>query len=226
MMNFWRKSYLFLLLVLSTFGANAQTFDNLVQVDGVVMTSDSLRYVPNATVIVKNQNRGVECSNTGVFSIVCYKGDTLIVTNLGYRSKEIVIPSNLTGIYYSVVAKIVQDTFYLAETIVRPLPSKDAFDYAFKYWGIPNDQYEMARINTNKYALRALAFTLPRDGRESQHLLQASEAQNAAYTGMPNGHPMNILNPFAWADFFQAWKRGDFRNLNNNYGSYNPSNPK
>lgn len=203
------------------FTGQAQTYDKLVQVDGVVMTSDSLRYVPNTTVLVKNQNRGVECSNTGVFSIVCSKGDTLVFTNLGFRKKEIIIPEKYNGVYYPLVALMVQDTFYLPEAIVHPLPSKEEFDYAFRYWIIPYDQYAMARINTNKYALRAIAYTLPRDGRESQAMYQANNAKNAAYINMPNGQPMNILNPFAWGDFLQAWKRGDFRNLNNNYGSYN-----
>jgi hypothetical protein len=35
-------------------------------------------------------------------------------------------------------------------------------------------------------------------------------AQKSYYAGgqIP---PMNILNPFAWAQFFEAWKRGDFK---------------
>ncbi len=182
-----------------------------------------MRFVPSATVLVKSQDRGVMASNMGVFSIVCYKGDTLVISEIGYRPKEIVIPKNVEGIYYSIVARIQQDTFYLPETIVRPTLTKQEFDYAFKYWAIPDDQYTIAQINTNKYALRAIAYTLPRDGRENQALYQAQQFKNAEYIGMPNGQPMNIFNPFAWGDFFQAWKRGDFRNLNNNYGNYNPA---
>jgi len=176
-MIYLRIYSLSIILCISTFVMYGQTFQNLVQVDGVVMTSDSMRYVPNTTVVVKNQNRGVNCSNTGVFSIVCYKGDTLIFSNLGFRTKEIIIPKRIEGIYYSVVALMVQDTFYLPEAIVRPLPSREEFDYAFRYWYIPNDQYEIARMNTNKYTLRAIALTLPRDGRESQAMYQASQAK-------------------------------------------------
>jgi hypothetical protein len=28
---------------------------------------------------------------------------------------------------------------------------------------------------------------------------------------------MNILNPIAWGQFFEAWKRGDFRKQSNPY---------
>ena len=96
--------------------ALAQAPDNLIQVNGVTMTSDSLRPVPDATIIVKNKNRGVESANTGVFSIVCFKGDTLQFSCLGFRAKEFVIPRDFAGQYMTILQPMVQDTFYLPET--------------------------------------------------------------------------------------------------------------
>ena len=37
-------------------------------------------------------------------------------------------------------------------------------------------------------------------------------ANRAVYQGQTP--PQNIFNPAAWADFIQAWKRGDFKNKN------------
>ena len=34
------------------------------------------------------------------------------------------------------------------------------------------------------------------------------------YSYMGQNPPQNIFNPLAWADFIQAWKRGDFKNNN------------
>jgi hypothetical protein len=104
---------------------------------------------------------------------------------------------------------MVQDTFYLPETIVRPLPSKEKFDWAFRNWKIPDDQYEIARKNTDAYAMRVLLYSLPRDGGEFQSMYQNQQAQAAVYYGQQR--PMNVMNPLAWAEFFDAWKRGDFR---------------
>lgn len=205
-------SYCFALLC-SILGANVFAQDvapNVVQVNGIIMTPDSQRVIPNVTVLVKSQNRGVISSHMGVFTIVCFKGDTLQFSEIGFRPKEVVIPKNIKGEYYSLIEPMVQDTFYLPETIVRPLPTKKEFEYAFTHWAIPNDQYEIARRNTDKYTLRAIAYTLPRDGRESQAMYQMQAARDAAYYGQMK--PMNIFNPLAWADFFEAWKRGDFRN--------------
>lgn len=190
--------------------APAQSFyESVIQINGVTMTADSLRAVPGVTVLVKNKNRGVESSETGVFTIVCYKGDTLEFSALGFRSKDFVVPKDIEGQYFSLIQLMVQDTFYLPETIIRPLPGKGAFDYAFTHWHVPDDKYEIARRNTNAVTLRALAATLPRDGRENQNAYQNMQAQAAVYYGQQK--PMNIMNPLAWAEFFEAWKRGDFR---------------
>lgn len=212
--------YLFLLSCILFAGQRLfaqQAFDDVIQINGVTMTADSLRAVADVTVLVKNKNRGVESENTGVFSLVCYKGDTLQFSCIGFRPKEFVISKDIKGQYFTLIQLMVQDTFYLPETIFRALPSKEAFDYAFQHWHIPNDQYELARRNTDAYILRALAYTLPRDGREQQSRVLQQQARDAVYYGQQK--PMNIFNPLAWGEFFEAWKRGDFRKQNYNYGS-------
>ncbi len=186
---------------------------NIIQINGVTMTADSLRAVPYVTIGVKGKNRGVESEYTGVFSIVCFKGDTLEFSALGYRSKEFVVPRTLQGQHFALIQLMVQDTFYLPETIIRPLPTKEGFDYAFQHWHIPNDQYEVARKNTDAYLMRVLAYTTPISGSEAQNRTLRQQANDAVYYGQMK--PMNILNPIAWGEFFEAWKRGDFRRKNN-----------
>jgi len=198
-----------LVLAASTGGSAQGVYDRIVQINGVTMTADSLRGVPGVVVMVKNKNRGVESSNAGVFSIVVYKGDTLQFSALGFRDKEYVVPENVEGHYLSMIQLMVQDTFYLPETIIRSLPTREQFDYAFKHWKIPDDKYEIARKNTDEMTLRALAYLLPRDGRENQSAYQNMQAREAVYYGQVK--PMNLFNPLAWADFYEAWKRGDFR---------------
>ncbi len=207
-------AFLLLVAVNCPKGFAQVALDRVIEIDGVAMTADSLRSVP-AVITVKNQDRGVLAGNNGVFSIVCFKGDTLVFSCVGFTSKQYVVPKTLTETHYSVIQLMVQDTFYLPETIIRPLPTREQFGYAFQYWRIPNDYYEKARRNTNAYVLRALAYTLPRDGSEAQARTQAQMAKEATYYGMQQ--PMNIFNPIAWGQFFEAWKRGDFRKKDNPY---------
>lgn len=182
---------------------------NIIQINGVLMTADSLRAVPYAIVQLRNKNRGVMASESGVFSIVATKGDTLLFHSIGFRDKEYRIPLDLEGSQASMVQLMVQDTFYLPETIVRPIPTKEQFTYAFRNWNLPDDQLEIARKNTEMATLRALGYSLPKDGGENQSYYQNLQAVQSRYYGQTQ--PNNILNPLAWAEFFDSWKRGDYK---------------
>lgn len=203
-------SLLVVLLLTATFKVKAQPEqEKIVQINGVTMTADSLRAVPGVVVMVKSKSRGTVSTDWGVFSVVAYKGDTLEFSQIGFRTKEFVIPTDITGHYFSMVQLMTQDTFYLPETVIRPFPTREQFNYAFKYFDIPDDRYEVARKNTEALMLRALAYTLPKDGRENQAVYQQQKMQEAVYYGQRP--PSNLFNPLAWAEFYEAWKRGDFK---------------
>lgn len=183
--------------------------DTIVQLSGVTLTADSLQAVPNVSVIIKGQNRGTITNDLGIFSIVAFKGDVIEFTAIGYKRKEIKIPTDLKGFNYSLIQLMVKDTFYLPVTIIRPLPTPEEFERAFLTMKFPDDKYEIARKNTDAAKLRALAQILPRDASESINQYFNKQAQALYYSGQQP--PINLLNPAAWADFIQAWKRGDFK---------------
>ena len=184
--------------------------DSVVQLYGVVMTADSLVGIPAVSVMVKGQNRGTISNAQGVFSIVVLKGDEVEFTHVTYKAKTITIPRNLEGNQYSVVQLMVIDTVYLPATILRPRPTPDQFARDFAKNKVPDDDIEIARQNTSAAKRRALLRTIPGDGGEATRIQMNKVANRAVYQGQTP--PMNIFNPAAWADFIQAWKRGDFKN--------------
>ncbi|AEW00820.1 hypothetical protein Niako_4562 [Niastella koreensis GR20-10] len=186
--------------------------DSVVQLYGVVMTADSLRAIPSVTVMIKGQNRGTITNEQGVFSIVVMKGDIVEFTSIGYKPKLATIPRNLEGNQFSLLQLMVTDTVYLPATIIKPRPTKEQFERDFVNVDIPDDDLETARKNTDESKRRVLARTLPRDGRESSNMFLRNNAQRYYYNGQTP--PQNIFNPAAWAEFIQAWKRGDFKNQN------------
>lgn len=206
-----RKFIISALAIFIACSAFAQTDeeDRIVQINGVTMTADSLRAVPNAVIMLKSQYRGTTSNHMGVFSIVAYKGDTLEFSHIGFRKKLYVIPEDIEGDHFSLVQLMVQDTFFLSETVIRPYPTRAEFNYAFKYWDVPDDRYERARKNTEALMLRALAYSIPKDGGENQSAYQNMQAQRAVYYGQQP--PSNLFNPLSWAEFYEAWKRGDFK---------------
>lgn len=186
--------------------------DSVVQLYGVIMTADSLRGIPGVSVVVKGQNRGTQSSDEGVFSIVVMKGDQVEFTSIGYKPKLVNVPRDLEGNQYSIIQLLVNDTMYLPVTIIKPRPTREQFERDFVKANFPDDNLEIARQNNDASKRRILMRSLPYDGAESAGFnLRQSASKYYSAGQMPQ---QNILNPFAWAEFVQAWKRGDFKNKN------------
>jgi len=203
---------LFLLLPRTAKSQFETSRDSVVQLYGVIMTADSLRGIPAVSVVVKGQNRGTITNNQGVFSIVVLKGDEVEFTHVTYKSKTITVPRTIEGNQYSIVQLMVIDTVYLPATIIRARPTPEQFARDFVNLKAPDDDIEIARRNTEAAKRRILLQTIPGDGGEATRMQFNKIASKATYYGQVP--PMNIFNPAAWADFIQAWKRGDFKNKN------------
>ncbi|MFN8252496.1 MAG: carboxypeptidase-like regulatory domain-containing protein [Ferruginibacter sp.] len=183
--------------------------DSVVQLYGIVMTADSLKGLEGVSVVVKGQGRGTITNDRGVFSIVVLKGDQIEFTSVGFKPKTITIPKTLEGNQQSVIQLMINDTVYLPATIIKSRPSKEQFERDFVNNPVPDDNIAVARKNNDVASRRALVATLPADGREASNIYLRQAANKAYYSGQ--APPQNIFNPFAWAEFIKAWKRGDFK---------------
>ncbi len=198
-----------LLVLQKSWSQSAAPRDSVVQLFGVVMTADSLQGIPSCSVIVEGKGRGTITSFDGVFSIVVLKGDKITFSSVGFKDRSIVVPIDLPENQYSVIQLLVSDTAYLPATILKPRPTREQFERDFVNNKVVDDLYETARKNTDEAQRRILLANLPQDGKEAVSFQMRQQANKAYYAGqLP---PMNILNPAAWADFIQAWKRGDFK---------------
>jgi hypothetical protein len=207
------STFLLLFLIPQIVKAQFETSrDSVVQLYGVVMTADSLVGVPAVSVMVKGQNRGTISNAQGVFSIVVLKGDQVEFSHVTYKPKTITIPRNLEGNQYSVVQLMIIDTVYLPATILKPRPTAAQFARDFVNTKVPDDNIEIARQNTNAAKRRVLLQTIPGDGGEATRQQFNKLASKATYYGQTP--PMNVFNPAAWAEFIQAWKRGDYKKKN------------
>jgi hypothetical protein len=184
--------------------------DSVVELYGIVMTADSLVGIPAVSICIKGQNRCTISNDQGVFSIVVMKGDVIDFTHVSYKAREITVPKTLDSSQYSIVQLMVADTVYLPATIIRPRPTPEQFERDFVNSKVSDDELEIARKNNDAAKRRALLRSVPGDASEATQLQFRNIANKATYTGQVP--PMNIFNPAAWADFIQAWKRGDFKN--------------
>jgi len=183
--------------------------DSVVQLYGVVMSADSLQGLPSVSIMVKGRNQGTMTNEQGVFSIVVLKGDQLEFTSVGYKPKLVTIPKNLEGNQQSMIQLMVQDTVYLAATIIKKYPTREEFERDFANTKVPDDQQEIARQNLSEANRRALLSVYPTNGREAtNYYFKQNQRKYYSAGQLP---PQNIFNPLAWAEFIKAWKRGDFK---------------
>jgi hypothetical protein len=183
--------------------------DSVVEIYGVVMSADSLQGLPAVSVVVQGRNQGTITNDQGVFSIVVLKGDKVEFTSVGYKPKLVTIPKNLEGNQQSMIQLMVQDTVYLAATIIKKYPTREEFARDFANIQIPDDQEEIARKNLSEANRRALMNVYPMSGREAtNYYFRQNQKKYYSAGQLP---PQNIFNPMAWAEFIKAWKRGDFK---------------
>lgn len=197
-----------LFICFETYG-QVKKLPELVQISGLVLTSDSLLGVPYASVIIKGTGRGTITNYQGFFSLVAAKGDTIQFSALGFADGEYGISKDVQETRFSIVELLPADTIFLEETVIFPWPTPEQFREAFLALDLPQDELEIAKRNLDQQRLNQIAANMPKDGNETADYYMRQEAYKYYYAGQ--APPMNIFNPIAWAQFIKAWKNGDFK---------------
>lgn len=203
-------AFFFLIAFLSITSVSAQ---KVLQLSGLVLTSDSLMGLPYATVLIKGTGRGTVTDYQGFFSLVVAKGDTIEFSCIGHRTNSFIVPDTLSLDRYSVIELLTRDTVYLPETQIFPWPTKEQFKQAFLSINIPDDDYERAKRNLDRDRMKEIGMSMKMDGKENADYYFRNESYKYYYYGQVP--PMNIFNPLAWAKFIEAWKNGDFKRKEN-----------
>jgi hypothetical protein len=199
-----------ILFLLSGTQLFAQRVDaDLVQFSGMIVASDSLQAVPYVNIKVKGTNRGTTSDFYGFFSLVARKGDVIQFSAMGFKKGSYTIPDTLRSNRYSLVHIMSQDTILLKETVIYPWPTPEQFRHAFVWDKIPDDDLTIAQKNLDRMEMRERARAMPMDGSMNYRNYMDNQVSKLYYRGQ--AQPIPIFNPFAWAEFIKAWKRGDFK---------------
>lgn len=184
---------------------------NLVQFTGMVLdgTTSDLIPVPYTNVIIKGKARGTYSDFNGFFSIVVEKGDVIRFSSVGYKDVEYTIPTDLKDDRYSLVQLMTQDTINLPETVVFPWPSKEHLKLEFLAMDVTSEMEARALRNVANETMTRMRSNVPSVGAEHANYYLRQQAREYYYIGQQP--PMNIFNPVAWKQFFDAWKSGDFK---------------
>lgn len=186
-----------------------RTDGDLVQFSGMIVASDSLQAVPYVNIKVRGFNRGTISDFYGFFSLVARKGDVIEFSAMGFKKGAYAIPDTLRSNRYSLVHIMAQDTILLKETVIYPWPTPEQFRQAFVWDRIPDDDLTIAQRNLDRMEMRERARAMPMDGSMNHRNYMDNQVSRLYYRGQ--AQPISLFNPFAWAEFIKAWKRGDFK---------------
>jgi len=211
-----RKAFFILLIIFAglvrlngQFLSTDKQKENLVQFSGVIRNLEH-HTVPNVNIIILNRRMGTTADGRGLFSFIVQPNDTVLFSHIGYKPTIHVIPDTLENRHYPADIFMVSDTFQLAEVKIFPWKNYEEFKEAFIAMEMPTDNEERAmknialiktQIKVNEYeASPSMNF---REVMQQQYNKLYYEGQYPYYT---------IFDPMRWAEFFDALKRGDFKN--------------
>lgn len=225
--NFFLKLNLLLVLVVCiAFRSYSQQEKpqntRFIQLTGLILTSDSTKSIPYATVRVKGTNRGITATLNGFFSIVVKETDQVEITSIGFKKKTLSIPPNLPEPKYTTIITVQPDTLTLKTVNIYPWPTRDKFKDAFIKTHVDKTYEDLAKENMSPQRIRTILINMKMDGSENQKYTMNQWAGLASYgggqmnygwvPGMKFPFPLSITNPFNWAQLISDIKSGKFSN--------------
>jgi len=189
----------------------------LVQWTGVVR-DELLQPIPFAHVIVMKDYRGTVSDPQGMFTIITYPRDTLLVSCIGYKPRKIPVP-NITYAdpkHYFKDVILEEDVYSLSEVVIFPWKTYREFKEAFITLELPEDDLIRAYHNIAIMQEQLINNINNRPASASANFRDLTN--NRTNKMMTYGHmypTYQIANPLAWAQFFQALRNGDFKKKDN-----------
>lgn len=218
LINRIHKYYTFLFIVLFSLAGSTvvmaqdqenDPYEKVVQLSGIVLGSDSTNGVPGVHIYSPISGRGTTTNPYGYFSVPLLKGDSIIISALGFEKKSFIVPED-RGNSVSVIIELKEDTTYLEEVQVFPYPTEELFKEAVLALQLPytEDLNSLDNIINDEYRQRLLWQVEPTASTNHRFF---TEQQFQAVQNRFQVPANPLLNPLAWSRFIQSLKRGDLK---------------
>lgn len=184
--------------------------ERFIQVSGVVVSADSLKPIPFVSILIKGTKRGTITDYYGFFTIVASPGDELYFSSLSHKNGVYKLDDTLSLNHYYIIHSMLKDTIELPTVAVYPWPSKEEFKKAFLNLNLSETDYDRAAKNLDRKELSYDERNYKMDSKENYQFAM-QQYLTKMYT-MGQYPTINLLNPIAWAQFIDAWRKGKFSN--------------
>jgi len=205
------KILIFCLFFLNSIALLSQKKKDLVQLSGIIK-NEYLEPLPYAHIFILNSSRGTITDPYGKFTLVTKVHDTVMFTSLGYKSRKLIIPDTLQEPFLNIQIILETDTIMIKEVVIYPWKNYQQFKEAFLNLKLPEDDMDRARKNIALLKTQIILDNNPSAVANYRYIMQQQVEATYNKWSYPS---YQIFNPFAWAKFFEALKRGDFNNKKN-----------
>lgn len=185
--------------------AFAQNDQKIVQLSGLVMNADSTLIIPRANIYDPLTGRGTPSDYKGWFSKAFLAGDTLVVSVIGYKNIEYVVPTD-QGDRVTVIFALEEEITQLADVEINPFPTEELFKEAILAMSLTDDQEQVLNAfqpETIQEMVRTASIE-GSPGMNYRYMMNQQFYQLQQQAG-PATNP--LLNPFAWAQFINSLKK-------------------
>ena len=203
------KYYLTFISILLSVLLVAQQPEKKILLTGVVLAGDSLKAIPNTNIIVRNRNVGTSSDQDGFFSFYSEANDTIIFSAIGFKNGKYIVPEDLSKDHYSIVQIMSNDTVWLQETIIFPWRSYEDFGEELITMTPPITDDDRANMNLDNAQLYEKSATIHMDGAANFKWQNKLMNDRMYFSGQVP--PQQIFDAFAWANFINSLKNGDYK---------------
>lgn len=182
--------------------------EKYIQVSGVVL-DDSLQPLPFVSIMIKGTRHGTVSDYYGFFTLVAKPGDEMQFFSINHKAKTYQLADTLSGRHYSIIQILTKDTFQLETVNVYPWPSKEQFKKAFLNLDLSDTDIERAYKNMENEDVRASIKGGTMDAAANYRVRMQQQYTKLYQAGQ---YPsVSLLNPVAWAQFIDAWRKGKLK---------------
>ncbi len=203
-------AFLFILISTSYFSTFSfgQGENQMVRFSGLVVEGDSSYGVSGVHIYIPRAGRGGVTNALGYFTIPAMEGDTVMVSAVGYKSSQIVIPKRGESLY-SVLIDLKEDVKMLNEVVILPYANAAEFKDMVLAMDTSDPLIDQMKENLNNEKLNQMAANMPMNANSNyRYLMQQNlNARNNKFFA-PS---IPLLNPFAWSKFIKSIRDKDYK---------------
>lgn len=179
----------------------SQKQQNIIQFSGIITGEDNMQLV-GVHIYVPKSGRGTTSNLYGYFSMPVLVGDSVVFSSVAYQKYSLIIPDGNERL--SAQISLIVDTTYLDNVDITPFLSEENFKQAILALRLP-DEADAISQRLDGASLALMIQNSPYDAAMNAryYLNQQIYYQQDKFMARPNP----LLNPFAWAAFFQSLKK-------------------